>query len=57
MGHHDTLIIKGGYPLNGEVTIRGAKNSVSKNMVAALLTSQSCVLRNVPSIRDVHIVC
>ncbi|HEX4164276.1 MAG TPA: hypothetical protein VHZ55_02280 [Bryobacteraceae bacterium] len=57
MEHHDTMIIKGGYPLSGEITLREAKNSVSKNMVAALLTAQTCVLRNVPSIRDVHIVC
>jgi len=49
--------IVGGNPLIGEVSVRGAKNSVSKALVAALLTSEPCVLRNVPSISDVDIVC
>ena len=31
------LQVEGGRPLNGEITVRGAKNLVSKAMVAALL--------------------
>ena len=34
----EILEVTGGAPLHGEVTVRGAKNSVPKDMVAALLT-------------------
>jgi len=50
------LYVNGGAPLNGEITIRGAKNFVSKAMVAALLGDEPSVLRNVPQIRDVAVV-
>ena len=52
----DMLIIHGGTPLEGEVTVRGAKNLVSKAMVAALLGTSPSVLRSVPAIRDVEVV-
>jgi UDP-N-acetylglucosamine 1-carboxyvinyltransferase len=52
----DSLVIKGGRPLHGDVTIRGAKNSVPKNLVAALLSSERSVLRNVARIKDVDVV-
>ncbi len=50
------LKVDGGFPLKGEITVRGAKNFVSKAMVAALLTPETSVLRNVPLIRDVDVV-
>jgi len=49
----DSLIIKGGVPLHGEVTISGAKNAVLPIMAAALLTSEPCVIRRVPQLTDV----
>lgn len=49
------LIIRGGRPLHGEVTISGAKNSVTKLMVASLLTDEKVTLYNVPHIGDVEI--
>jgi len=52
----DTIRIHGGKPLKGEITVRGAKNFVSKAMVAALLGSTPSTLRNVPDIRDVGVV-
>jgi UDP-N-acetylglucosamine 1-carboxyvinyltransferase len=54
--HVDTITLTGGTPLKGTVVVRGAKNSVSKIMVAALLTDKTCVLNNVPDIEDVHVV-
>ena len=51
-----TFHVRGGRPLDGEITVRGAKNLVSKAMVAALLGEQPSVLRSVPDIRDVQIV-
>ncbi len=52
----DLLYVNGGNPLRGEITVRGAKNFVSKAMVAALLGETPSVLRNVPQIRDVAVV-
>src|SRR5690625_2935712 len=52
----DLLRVNGGIPLQGEISVRGAKNFVSKAMVAALLGESTSVLRNVPQIRDVEIV-
>jgi UDP-N-acetylglucosamine 1-carboxyvinyltransferase len=50
------LRLRGGRSLRGEVRVRGAKNTLPKSMVAALLTDQECLLRNVSGIRDVEIV-
>lgn len=50
------MVLRGGRPLTGEVTLRGAKNSLPKIMVAALLTGERCTLRNVAGIADVAIV-
>lgn len=52
----DLLRVHGGTPLSGEITVRGAKNFVSKAMVAALLGEEPSELRNVPQIRDVAVV-
>src|SRR6188474_494811 len=49
----DSLMIKGGTPLHGEVTISGAKNSVLPLMAATLLTKEPCVIRRVPDLSDV----
>ena len=52
----DALIVHGGTPLAGTITVRGAKNFVSKAMVAALLGEEPSSLANVPQIRDVTVV-
>lgn len=48
-------IIEGGVHLKGEIQVRGAKNAVTKQMVAALLASGETILENVPEIGDVAI--
>lgn len=50
------LRVHGGKPLRGEIEVRGAKNFVSKAMVAALLGESASELRNVPDIKDVKVV-
>ncbi len=50
----DSFLIKGGRPLEGDVHISGAKNSVLPIMAAALLTPERCVIRRVPNLSDVH---
>ena len=49
------FIIEGGRYLKGEIRVRGAKNAVTKQMVAALLAPGKSVLKNVPDIGDVEI--
>ena len=49
----DRLLIRGGQPLCGSVTVSGAKNSALPAMVAVLLASDELVLENIPSLRDV----
>ncbi len=49
----DSLLIKGGVPLHGEVEISGAKNAVLPIMAATLLTAETCVIRRVPDLSDV----
>src|SRR3954469_2605491 len=49
------FLIEGGRYLKGEIQIRGAKNAVTKQMVAALLAPGKSVLKNVPEIGDVEI--
>ncbi|WP_322995717.1 UDP-N-acetylglucosamine 1-carboxyvinyltransferase [Castellaniella sp.] len=49
----DKLLIQGGRPLQGEVTISGAKNAALPILCAALLTDEPLVLDNVPALRDI----
>ena len=49
----DQLLIQGGTPLQGTVSISGAKNAALPELCAALLTAGPVTLRNVPRLRDV----
>jgi len=50
----DKIVIEGATPLKGEVTVSGAKNAVLPILAATLLTSEKCVIKNVPHLYDVH---
>ncbi|NBW73222.1 MAG: UDP-N-acetylglucosamine 1-carboxyvinyltransferase, partial [Microbacteriaceae bacterium] len=50
------ITVNGGKPLVGRVDVRGAKNLVTKAMVAALLGETPSVLKDVPKISDVEVV-
>ncbi|MBX6354572.1 MAG: UDP-N-acetylglucosamine 1-carboxyvinyltransferase [Micromonosporaceae bacterium] len=52
----DVLLVHGGTPLHGTIRVRGAKNLVSKAMVATLLGDAPSRLYDVPHIRDVEVV-
>ncbi len=52
----EKLVIQGGRPLKGEVSISGAKNSVLKLMAASLLTDKPVKLLNVPQLSDVNVM-
>ena len=45
--------IRGGAPLQGDVTISGAKNAAMPTIAAAMLTREPCIIRNIPIIDDV----
>ena len=49
----DKLLIRGGQPLNGQVTIAGAKNAALPELCAALLVPGPVLLHNVPRLQDV----
>jgi UDP-N-acetylglucosamine 1-carboxyvinyltransferase len=48
----DKFVIRGGKPLQGKISIIGAKNSALPCLAAALLTPETVVLHNVPYVRD-----
>ena len=48
--------IHGGVPLNGSVTISGAKNAAVAILPAALMVNGICRIENVPDISDVRIL-
>lgn len=52
--NQSSLKIWGRQPLQGHVPISGAKNSALVLMAGALLCSEDCRLRNVPSLADVN---
>lgn len=55
LGSMDILQIQGGKPLQGTVRAAGAKNAITKLLVASLLSDRRCTFYNVPHIADVEI--
>jgi UDP-N-acetylglucosamine 1-carboxyvinyltransferase len=51
-----TLLIEGGRCLSGCVDVEGNKNSALPLLAACLLTTEECVLTNVPRIGDVEVM-
>lgn len=51
----DILKITGGKPLKGHVKAAGAKNAMTKLLVASLLSDKRCRFYNVPNIGDVEV--
>lgn len=49
----DKLIIQGGEPLRGEISISGAKNAALPILAATLLTDESVIISNVPHLHDI----
>lgn len=51
-----TLLMEGGHALSGTVAVEGNKNAALPLLAACLLTSDECVLTNVPRISDVEVM-
>ena len=49
----DKLIIYGGIPLQGEISISGAKNAALPILAATLLTDEPVIISNVPHLHDI----
>jgi UDP-N-acetylglucosamine 1-carboxyvinyltransferase len=52
----DKIIIQGGRPLRGEITVSGAKNSALPLLASTLLSKGENRLQNVPQLRDVDTI-
>jgi UDP-N-acetylglucosamine 1-carboxyvinyltransferase len=50
----DSIVIRGGVTLEGEVEVSGAKNAALPLLFATLLTPQRCRLRHVPALADIR---
>lgn len=51
----EVLKIKGGKPLEGSVRAAGAKNAITKLLVASILSEEKSVFYNVPNIKEVEV--
>lgn len=51
----ETIVIRGGKPLFGEITVSGAKNAALAIIPAAILVDGVCRIENVPCVNDVII--
>ena len=49
----DRIVIGGGVPLQGTITVSGAKNAALPLLAATLLTDEQVELDNVPDVADV----
>ncbi len=49
--------IQGGFPLSGTVTVSGNKNAALPCIAATMLTGEKVILRNIPFIEDVKVMC
>jgi UDP-N-acetylglucosamine 1-carboxyvinyltransferase len=50
----DKIIVEGGVPLKGEVTISGSKNAALPILISSLLTDGRCTYHNVPDLMDIR---
>ncbi len=48
--------MRGGQPLEGEVTISGAKNAALGLLAAAIMTDDDVILENLPDVRDIRVL-
>lgn len=49
----EKFIVRGGFPLHGEVEISGSKNAAGPILAATLLTKKTCLISNLPQISDI----
>ena len=52
----EKIIIRGGNPLYGSVSISGAKNAALPVISACILNKEACIIDNIPPVSDIHIL-
>ena len=50
----EQIIINGGHPLYGSVSINGAKNAALPIICACILNEESCIIDNIPPVSDIE---
>lgn len=50
----DKLIIRGGIPLHGEISVGGAKNAALPILLASILLDEPVTFHNVPRLKDIY---
>lgn len=51
------IVVEKSPPLKGTIRVSGAKNSALPILAASLLGTKDIVLEDVPSLRDVDVIC
>src|SRR5687768_17838950 len=51
-----SLLIEGGRPISGKIEVEGNKNAALQLLAACLLTTEECILTNMPRIGDVEVM-
>lgn len=57
MAEQQRIVINGGKPLEGEISVQGAKNSALPLLAATVLCSGEAVLHNCPYLSDCDAAC
>jgi len=52
----DSIVVKGGGPLDGRIQIAGAKNTSLKLIATSILTEEPVTLTNVPNLADIRTI-
>ena len=52
----EQYVIKGGNPLEGDVTISGAKNAALGILAASIMTDEDVLIDNLPDVRDINVL-
>jgi UDP-N-acetylglucosamine 1-carboxyvinyltransferase len=50
----DKIVIEGGIPLKGEISVSGSKNAALPILMSSLLTKETCKYHNVPKLKDIE---
>jgi UDP-N-acetylglucosamine 1-carboxyvinyltransferase len=50
----DRIIIQGGKPLSGEISVSGSKNAALPILISSLLTAEPCTYQRVPHLADIR---
>lgn len=53
----ERILVKKSLGLNGNIRVDGSKNSILPILAATLLSEEECIIHDIPSLEDVHVMC